>query len=225
MSTDLIIGIGIGVAIIAIILTIVCVKNNDEFFVEGFNLFSGGIWGFSILSILGLFIPKINNFVSDLIGGMLSNENIVFPTLSSIVGWLILIVSIIILVAVWSITETYDYSNIKKLLWMLLFGIVYTVGLYLLIGLTIRMVVLAIGLFFVYCVVSSNSESHTYNHQPKNSSPYHTLFDNAGNEYTVSHEGEFGTLYIRDSKGNLINVYDWNSDYFRDDNGKLYRKS
>lgn len=151
-SEEFQLGVGIVVAVIIIIANIVCIKIKKGVFRGGFNFLSGGLWGCSFFLILGLLVPKLNNMLTSFMG------NNILKT-GSVVFWIALIISIVLVIFLWLLAETWSDNFFAKLLAMIGFGAVHGIGLFLLVGLGIRIIVGAIVCFLVYCFFSGSSAS------------------------------------------------------------------
>ena len=137
--------VGAGV-LVSIVLCFVFNCIRDDLFYEGGDWFTGFLWGGSVSTLLALFIPGVRSFMESQITDIIKLFTFKYPQSGSVWFWIVLVVCAAITVAIWIYWERYDDNVITKAFWMLLYGLVYFTGTLLLIGIAVRLIVLAIGI-------------------------------------------------------------------------------
>ena len=139
----------------------------EDVFDDGFNVVTGGIWFLLVLTFFSLLIPPLREFTSELWVETTTFKFMALPQPGTVMFWVDLVVSLVGIVLLWLLVEDADDNPLKKLFFMLLFGAVHAVAVVLVVGLAIRLLVIAIVCFIGYAVLSgaqtdSGSSTSTY---------------------------------------------------------------
>ena len=147
----------------------------EDVFDDGFNVVTGGIWFLLVLTFFSLLIPPLREFTSELWVETTTFKFMALPQPGTVMFWVDLVVSLVGAVLLWLLVEDADGNPLKKLFFMLLFGAVHAVAVVLVVGLAIRLLVIAIVCFIGYAVLSgagdSSSQSSTTTYTPQKSEP------------------------------------------------------
>lgn len=217
----------IGVILLFVLNFIFSRIENDFFYYTNFNFVTGGLWGFALITALGLAIPATRKPYCTLLGSIIGLETIPLVQ-SGVFLWMIVAVCAVAAIGYWVYVLNNCCENpIAATLLMLLFGIVHTASWYFVIGVTIRMILGGIALAIVLLVLTGVFQDNRNNGDSTTASSENTLPKSLcmnGKLYYVSHGGE-DYLYIYPSNGdnrNSIRVHKTGEHSYSDDNMNDY---